>query len=85
MPTSPSRSVSTSWHGRPVSRRRQRQHEFLRSHGIDELVEEGRRIWDERAHLGDLAAIRARSRVTEAEALCDPDGLGAFRVVEWRK
>lgn len=56
---------------------------FLRAHGIDDLVEEGRRTWAERAHLGDLAAIRARSRVTEAEALLDPTGLGAYRVLEW--
>ena len=48
-------------------------------HGIDELVEEGRRVWDESGGAsGDLAAMRARSRVTEAEALVDPDGLGAF-------
>jgi hypothetical protein len=46
-------------------------------------VEEGRRIWHERAHLGDLTAIKARSRVREAEALLDPDGLGAFQVLEW--
>lgn len=59
------------------------QAEFLRAHGIDDLVEEGRRLWTERAHLGDLAAIRARSRVTEAEALTDPAGLGGFRVLEW--
>ncbi len=59
------------------------QAEWLRAHGIDELVEEGRRIWKERAHLGDLDAVRARSRITEAEALLDPAGLGAFRVVEW--
>ena len=37
----------------------------------------------ERAHLGDLEAIRARSRVGEAEALTDPAGLGAFHVLEW--
>ena len=56
---------------------------FLAAHGIDELVDEGRRLWEERAHLGDLAAIRARSRITEADALTDPAGLGAFRVLEW--
>ena len=61
----------------------QSQAEFLAAHGIDELVDEGRRLWEERAHLGDLAAIRARSRITEAEALTDPAGLGAFRVLEW--
>ena len=33
---------------------------------------------------GDLAALRARSRASESDALCDPTGLGAFRVLEWR-
>ena len=59
------------------------QADFLTAFGIDELVAEGRRVWGERAHLGDLQALKARSRVTEAEALTDPAGLGAFRVVEW--
>jgi SAM-dependent MidA family methyltransferase len=59
------------------------QAEWLQEHGIDELVDEGRRTWAERAAIGDLAAVRARSRVTEAEALLDPTGLGAFRVLEW--
>lgn len=59
------------------------QADFLISHGMDELVEEGRQLWAERAHIGDLAAVRARSRVREAEALCDPSGLGAHRVLEW--
>jgi hypothetical protein len=40
-------------------------------------------MWVERAHIGDLAAVRARSRVREAEALVDLDGLGAHRVLEW--
>ncbi len=61
------------------------QADFLRSLGIDELVEEGRRIWQERAAIGDLAAIKARSRIREAEALLDPAGLGAFHVLEWRR
>ncbi len=63
----------------------QTQETWLRSLGIGTLVEEGRRTWAERAAVGDLAAVRARSRVTEAEALLDPDGLGAFRVLEWRR
>ena len=48
------------------------QADWLRAHGIDELVEEGRRTWRERAAIGDLAAMRARSRVNEAEALARP-------------
>lgn len=59
------------------------QAEFLRAHGIDDLVEAGRRLWEERAHLGDLEALKARSRIAEAEALLDPTGLGGFTVLEW--
>ncbi|HEX9258847.1 MAG TPA: SAM-dependent methyltransferase [Acidimicrobiales bacterium] len=59
------------------------QSQWLALHGIDQLVEEGRRVWQERAHLADLAAVRARSRIREAEALTDPAGLGAFTVAEW--
>ena len=59
------------------------QAEFLAAHGIHELVEEGRAIWAENAAIGDLAALKARSRVREVEALLDPTGLGAFVVLEW--
>ena len=63
--------------------RNRAQDEFLRRHGIDALVAEGQQIWTDRAHLGDLAAVKGRSRLRERDALCDPTGLGAFRVVEW--
>jgi SAM-dependent MidA family methyltransferase len=56
---------------------------WLADHGIEELVAAARATWHERAHLGDLIALRARSRIGEAEALTDPTGLGAFRVLEW--
>lgn len=59
------------------------QADWLAAHGIGELVEQGRRIWSERAHIADLAALRARSRVSEAAALVDRAGLGGFRVLEW--
>jgi SAM-dependent MidA family methyltransferase len=59
------------------------QAHWLRAWGIDELVDEGRRIWRERAAAPDLAAIAMRSRVSEAEALLDGVGLGAFTVFEW--
>jgi SAM-dependent MidA family methyltransferase len=59
------------------------QAEWLGRHGIGELVDEGRRIWNEQAARPGLAAMRARSRVAEAEALLDPNGLGAFDVLEW--
>jgi SAM-dependent MidA family methyltransferase len=59
------------------------QADWLRAHGLDELVADARATWRERASLGDLEALKARSRVSEADALTDPTGLGAFRVLEW--
>jgi len=59
------------------------QAEFLRFHGIDELVEEGRATWASGAHVGGLAALKGRSRVREAETLLDLDGMGGFSVLEW--
>ncbi len=58
---------------------------FLGNHGIEELVAQGRALWQVGAALGDLAALRGRSRVREAEALCDPAGLGAFTVMHWAR
>lgn len=55
------------------------QADWLRSLGVDELVAEARAAWHER-DANDLAAIAARSRVHEADALLDPAGLGAHRV-----
>lgn len=60
------------------------QAQFLQLHGIDELVDEGRRVWREQAARPGLEAMKMRSRVSEAEALLDPDGLGGFLVAEWR-
>ena len=59
------------------------QADWLRAHGLDDLIAEGRATWAERARVGDLEAIKARSRVREGEALTDPASLGAFRVLEW--
>jgi SAM-dependent MidA family methyltransferase len=60
------------------------QADWLRDLGISELVDDARRGWDERAHVGDLEALRHRSRVAEAPALLDPTGLGAHRVLVFR-
>ena len=61
------------------------QAEFLRAHGVDEVAAAARARWQERAHIGDLEALKARSTVGEAAALTDPAGLGAFRVLEWAR
>jgi SAM-dependent MidA family methyltransferase len=58
---------------------------WLRGLGIDALVDEGAATWRAGAHRGDLAALAGRSRVHEAEALTDPAGLGAHRVLVLRR
>jgi SAM-dependent MidA family methyltransferase len=60
------------------------QAQFLQRWGIDELVDEGRRVWTEQAARPGLEAMKMRSRISEAEALLDPTGLGGFLVAEWR-
>jgi SAM-dependent MidA family methyltransferase len=60
------------------------QADWLRDLGVQDLVADARRGWDERAHVGDLEALRHRSRVGEASALLDPSGLGAHRVLVFR-
>ena len=67
---------------RPLSADRS-QADFLRDHGMAALADEARREWRERAAIGDLRALKSLSRVGEAAALGDPDGLGGFRVLEW--
>jgi SAM-dependent MidA family methyltransferase len=59
------------------------QSQFLQLWGIDELVEEGRRVWTESAAAPTLAAMKMRSRISESEALLDPTGLGNFTVLQW--
>ncbi len=61
------------------------QAQFLQRWGIDDLVDEGRRVWAEQAAAPTLGAMAMRSRVREAEALLDPRGLGGFTVVEWQR
>ena len=61
------------------------QQEFLKRLGIEQIVNEGRRIWMENASAPNVTALRARSRIGEAEALLELSGLGDFVVLEWRK
>ncbi len=61
------------------------QAEWLAALGIDELVDDARGLWRERAAVGDLEALAARSRVTEAAALTDSSGLGAHQVFVFAK
>ena len=67
----------------PTPRTRLCQAEWLGNHGIDDRVAAAREAWSDRAAIGDLEAMFARSAVAEAEALTDPAGLGGFTVLEW--
>jgi SAM-dependent MidA family methyltransferase len=58
------------------------QSDWLHKWGIDELVSEGSRFWEEHKSAPDIAAMKMRSRVNETQALTDRDGLGAFSVLE---
>jgi SAM-dependent MidA family methyltransferase len=60
------------------------QAQYLQLLGIDELVDSGRRFWEQHAARPGLEAMRMRSRISESEALLDPAGLGGFLVAEWR-
>lgn len=78
-------TVVVPWDQLPAPDEVTDQATWLRRHGIEELVDEGRRHWAEHAATPDLTAMRMRSRVREAEALLDPAGLGAFTVGEWHR
>ena len=67
----------------PVPQANRGHAEWLRSHGLDELVAEGRAQWDAARGAPTVAALEGRSRAAEAAVLTDPNGLGAFRVLEW--
>ena len=76
-------TCEVAWDQLPTPTSVRTQAEALTSLGIDDLVEEGRRRWLEKAHAPDVAALTALSRVREAEALVDPEGMGAFKVLTW--
>jgi SAM-dependent MidA family methyltransferase len=58
------------------------QSRWLHAMGIDELVSEGMRYWEDHRSAPDIAALKMRSRSNEAEALTSQYGLGAFSVLE---
>ncbi len=62
-----------------------RQAEWLRDLGIDELVAAGAAAWQAGAAGPDLAAIVGRSRGTEAAVLTASPGLGAHTVLTFTK
>ena len=76
-------TTDIAWDQLPTPDTLERQADFLRRWSIEELVEEGREHWREHASRPDLTAIRMRSRISESEALLDPDGLGNWWTATW--
>jgi len=58
---------------------------WLRSLDLDQVADSGAAAWRERASVGDVEAVAARSRVHEADALTDPAGLGGHHVFVFAK
>jgi SAM-dependent MidA family methyltransferase len=59
------------------------QADFLKQWGIDELVNEGTTYWENIKHAPDVAAMKMRSRSTEAVSLTSSLALGLFGTVIW--
>ena len=59
------------------------QADFLKQWGIDDLVSEGTAYWESMKHAPDVAALKMRSRITEAKSLTDLLGLGLFKNAIW--
>jgi SAM-dependent MidA family methyltransferase len=61
------------------------QADFLKQWGIDELVREGTEYWESMKNAPDVAAMKMRSRSTEAISLTGFSGLGTFTAFTWQK
>ena len=59
------------------------QADFLTQWGINDLVREGSDYWESMKNAPDVAAMKMRSRSTEAKSLTDSLGLGSFETVFW--
>jgi SAM-dependent MidA family methyltransferase len=60
------------------------QADFLAQWGINDLVCEGSDYWESMKNAPDVAAMKMRSRSTEARSLIDQIGLGAFTALSWQ-
>jgi SAM-dependent MidA family methyltransferase len=59
------------------------QSEWLHTWGIDELVDEGSKYWEETKSAPDVTALKMRSRQSESLTLLSGTGFGRFCSLEW--
>ena len=58
------------------------QTDWLQKWGINQLVSEGSKYWEEHKSSPDIAALKMRSRKVEAQVLTESNELGSFSVLE---
>jgi hypothetical protein len=59
------------------------QSEWLHTWGIDDLVDEGRKYWEENKSAPDVTSLKMRSRQSESLTLLGGTGFGKFCSLEW--
>jgi hypothetical protein len=59
-----------------------KQSDWLQHWGINDLVSEGARYWEQHKSSPDVFAMKMRSRANEAHVITDVLGVGAFSVLE---
>ena len=59
------------------------QSDWLQKWGINQLVSEGSKYWEQHKSSPNIYALKMRSRAKELQALTSQDGLGAFSVLEF--
>lgn len=57
------------------------QSSWLKKYGIEDLVDEGKKYWEEHRSSPNVVALKMLSRVNEASILMNETGLGGFSVV----
>lgn len=57
------------------------QSSWLKKYGIEDLVDEGKKYWEEHRSSPNVVALKMLSRVNEASILMNQTGLGCFSVV----
>ena len=61
------------------------QYEWLKNWGVEELVSEGSKYWEDHRYSPDVAAVKMRSRITEIEMLKTLSQTGRYSTVELTK
>jgi SAM-dependent MidA family methyltransferase len=59
-----------------------KQSDWLQHWGIQDLVTEGAKYWEQHKSSPDVFAMKMRSRANEAHVITDVSGVGAFSVLE---